>query len=87
MKLYELPQRTEEGVKIYADEPITVGDKEYKDAVIIFHHLDGMYSYCTLVDKEGDAILHKDGSRAVMHLQAATPLLKHEDGYKIDWSK
>ena len=75
MKLYELPQRAEKPPKIYCDEPITVGKKEYKEAVILFDHLDGMYSYCTLIDKEGDAILHEDGTRAVMHLQATTPLM------------
>lgn len=86
-KLYELPQRSETPPKIYSDEPITVGKKKYENVVILFHHLDGMYSYCTLLNKEGDTILHTDGTKAVMHLQAATPLIKHKDGYRIDWSK
>lgn len=87
MKLYELPQRTETGVKIYADKEITVGKKVYKDAIVLFHHLDNMYSYCTLTDKEGETILHKDGSKAVIHLQAITPLIEYKDGYRIDWGK
>lgn len=88
MKLYELPQRTEKGVKIYPLRSVSIEDgKELNDIVILFHHLDGMYSYCTLLDKDGDTVLFKDGTKAVMHLSAATPLKRHADGYKIDWSK
>lgn len=41
--------------------------------VIIFDHLDGMYSYC---------YLEHDHSKLV-HLSASTPLKVHKDGYKI----
>lgn len=84
MKLYDLPQRTERGVKIYPRQPITVEGEKYDDAVILFHHLDGMYSYCTLLDKEGDTIIYKDGSKAVIHLSVGTPLIKYKDSYAIE---
>lgn len=66
MKLYELPR--DKGVKIYGFK-----DKEDKDLVIIFGHLDGMYSYCWI---EGD-------TKAVVHLNASTPLEEYKDGYKV----
>lgn len=36
MKLYEVPRNTR--IKV-------VGDKE--NTILLFHHIDGMYSYCT----------------------------------------
>lgn len=64
-KLYELPR--DKGVKIYGLEPD--GDK---DGVIIFGHLDGMYSYCWV---EGEP-------EKVVHLRGGMELVKHGDGYK-----
>lgn len=66
MKLYELPR--DKGVKIYGLEPD--GDK---DGVIIFGHLDGMYSYCWV---EGD-------ESKIVHLGASTELKKLKDGYEV----
>lgn len=66
MKLYELPR--DKGVKIYGLEPD--GDK---DGVIIFGHLDGMYSYCW-VEGQPDK---------VCHLDATMPLKKYKDGWKV----
>lgn len=37
---------------------------------IIFHHLDGMYSYCTI-----------EGTTRVIHLSVTTPLRKLKSGY------
>ena len=49
------------------------GDKIMFDGVIItFHHVDGMYSYCTL--ENGD----------VVHLSVMTPVKKINDVYEID---
>lgn len=72
MYLHELPGRPEKPIKIYGLKGGKVGEKAH-DMVVLFHHLDGMYSYCTV---EGD----KD---AVIHLSAATPIEKYEDGYKV----
>lgn len=51
MKLYEVPRNT--FVKVISEAqspidsfPIPIGQ------VIKFHHVDGMYSYCTTLDKE-----------------------------------
>ncbi len=40
-------------------------------AYLTFNNLDGMYSHCT-TEKGG-----------TIHLMAGTPLIEHEDGYKI----
>lgn len=69
IKLYNLPQRTEKGIKIHG-----LKDNKGKDIVVVFHHLDGMYSYCTIQDTD-----------KVVHLSASTPLVELEGGeYKID---
>ena len=60
MKLYEIPK----GSRI--KEPCS-DNSDY----IIFHHLDGMYSYCT-TEKGG-----------VIHLSANLPVKKIEDYYVI----
>ena len=64
----------EKGSKIYEK----VGERkngmwEYKDSVIIFDHIDGMYSYCYV----------ENHPNRVLHLKAWTPLVKYKDGYKI----
>lgn len=69
IKLYNLPQRVEGGIKIHG-----LQDDKKKDIVVLFHHLDGMYSYCTI-----------EGTDKIVHLSASTPLVELEDGeYKID---
>lgn len=68
--LYNLPK----GSKIYARTARRVnGMDQYKDSVIIFDHIDGMYSYCYLQDEPAKLV----------HLKAWTPLIKFKDGYKI----
>lgn len=62
-KLLDLPR--DKGVKIYSDE-ISDGSK-----YIVFHHIDGMYSYC------------KTEKGGVIHLSSSTPLEEYKDGYKI----
>lgn len=64
MRLCDLPERS--GVKIYVDA-------DEGEAVLIFDHLDGMYSYCWVKGDESQ----------VVHLSAVTPLVQYEDGYKI----
>jgi len=61
MKLYDIP----EGSKIKAE---CSDGSEY----LIFHHLDGMYSYC------------KSEKGGVIHLSGGTPLRAVEDYYVID---
>ena len=69
IKLYNLPQRVEGGIKIHG-----LKDEDDKDIVVLFHHLDGMYSYCTI---DGD-------EEKVVHLNALTPLVElGGDEYKV----
>lgn len=63
-KLYEIPRGSK--IKLYAPN----GDSE----IATFHHLDGMYSYCTLEGGHGGTI----------HLSALTPLSDAGDYYVID---
>ncbi len=67
MKLYEIPEESK--IKV------TVSDgsgENAREEMITFHHLDGMYSYCTT--ENGEAV----------HLSASTPMKKTEDYYEID---
>lgn len=68
MKLYDLPQRTKEGVKIYG-----LQDTKGNDLILRFGHIDGMYSYCWVEDKPEE----------LFHLSAVTILEKYKDGYRV----
>lgn len=61
-RLYDLPRDSD--VKIFAE--CSDGSK-----FLIFHHIDGMYSYC------------KTEKGGVIHIRATTPLVEVEGGYKI----
>lgn len=65
MRLYEIPEQS----KIYSDY-ISDGS-----SYIIFHYLDGMYSYC---------VTEKGG---VINLSGSTPLKEKGDGYEIDYGQ
>jgi hypothetical protein len=71
MKLYSLKR----GSKIY-EEVDDTNLIHHKGSYIIFHRLDGAYSFCMAHKKDGEEI----GS---IHLSASTPLVKYKDGYKI----
>lgn len=60
MKLYEIPR----GSKI-----------KWEDEILTFHHLDGMYSLCTIDRFEEEKMIH---------LPASTPLRTEGDYYIID---
>lgn len=79
VNLYELPR--DKGIKILCEcfKPNPDGSKGEKIAdSVTFHHVDGMYSYCT-----ADGVTGKYGSNLV-HLSAMTPLELVSDGvYKI----
>lgn len=58
-------------IKLYN---IKKGSRIYiEDFVVIFDHLDGMYSYC---------YKQKDKTK-ILHLAGATPLEVYKDGYRI----
>lgn len=51
MKLYEVPRNT--FVKVISEEPPPVDSTPIPNGQVVkFHHVDGMYSYCTTLDKE-----------------------------------
>lgn len=58
-RLYELPEH--QGVKLYIE-----------DKVIVFDHLDGLYSYCYL----------EEDKEKVVHINACTLFEKYKDGYR-----
>ena len=76
MKLYELPQRKK--IKLYGAKQQDTGN----DIVIVYHHLDGMYSYCEVEDMEGDLLMSGDHVMTV-HLSASTPIHKRDGKYYI----
>lgn len=57
LKLYDLPR--DAGIKI-----------DYADLKLEFHHLDGMYSYCTLLEGKSKG--------EPFHLSASAPLREIE---------
>lgn len=59
-KLYELPEH--QNVKLYID-----------DMIVIFDHVDGLYSYCYLEEDENK----------IVHINACTEFKKYKDGYKM----
>jgi len=61
MLLHEIP----EGSIIRIECGLSKEDQKERD--ITFHHLDGMYSYCTV---------EIDGKEHVLHLSASAPLRK-----------
>lgn len=63
-KLYEIPENC--NIKLY------IGNE-----IVIFGHLDGLYSYCWL---------EKDTSK-IVHINANTLFKKYKDGYKLLESK
>ena len=66
-KLYDIPNNS----KIVAT--IQEHGKEQRKATITFHHLDGMYSYCTI-----------DDTNEVVHIGASAELELLDDGtYKL----
>ncbi len=73
MKLYDIPRESKIKVECLDKKGKKIGDW------ITFHHLDGMYSLCTI-----------DGQKEpkYVHLSASTPLRKVKDGkvvfYEID---
>jgi hypothetical protein len=64
-KLYELPEH--QNIKLYFDDLI----ENKKDIVVIFDHVDGLYSYCWLEDKN-----------KIIHIKATESFKKYKDGYK-----
>lgn len=66
LRLYDIPKES----KIYG-----LTDLKGSKIVVIFHHLDGAYSYCHIEGHEDDY--------GPQHLSAPTPLEKYKDGYRI----
>lgn len=64
VELYNIPR----GSKIYGFK-----NKAGKDVVVIFDHLDGMYSYC----------YNQADQSQLLHLSGSTPLENYRDGYRI----
>ena len=58
-RLYELPEN--KNIKLYI-----------YDRVIIFGHLDGLFSYCWL----------EEDKTKIVHIKATTLFKKYKDGYK-----
>ena len=65
-KLYELPEY--KNIKLYFDDNI----ENIKDIVVIFDHIDGLYSYCWL----------EEDKTKIVHIKATTEFKKYKDGYK-----
>ena len=58
-KLYELPEN--QNVKLY-----------FEDTIVIFGHLDGLYSYCWL----------EEDKTKLVHINSCANFEEYKDGYK-----
>lgn len=70
MKLYQLPQK--QYTKLYFK------DMFGKYIVLIFDHIDGMYSYCWI---EKDWL--EKGEKKIVPINNCTKIAKYKDGYKL----
>jgi hypothetical protein len=75
IKLYNVPQRVEGGIKIYGYSSPAVNLPD--DVVLLFDQLDGMYANCTVEGDEG-------ADPTIIHLKATQPLVEYKDGYMIE---
>lgn len=82
MKLSDIPEGSIIYENVVSMQEVDGKQKKVKAKAIRFHHLDGMYSYCTAIDKHGEDIQLKDGP-VVVHISRSQPLKKHKDGYKL----
>lgn len=71
MKLYDVPRGSKMSISISMSP-----EGPYAMRECTFHHIDGMYSYCT-IDGEPDE------GRKAFHLSASTPMRKVGDHYEI----
>jgi hypothetical protein len=78
-KLYTIKR----GAKIYGEKLDISDSGTPTERVIVFDHVDGMYSYCEVRELDGDTTLNKDGTPAIIHLNASAPLVRYGDGYRI----
>jgi len=67
-KLYEIPN----GSKLRVELQV-IGEDEYRLRLCTFHHVDGMYSLCTV-----------DGEDETFHLSVSTPLKLVDGAYEIE---
>lgn len=65
-KLYELPEY--QNIKLYFDDLI----ENINDIVVIFDHIDGLYSYCWL----------EEDRNKIIHIKATELFREYKDGYK-----
>lgn len=71
-QIYELPRHR--GIKIYGYAVLGEEETDERGNVLIFNHVDGMFSHC-----------HVEGKpEKVVHLSATTPLVKYKDGYRLE---
>lgn len=75
IKLYNVPQRVEGGIKIYGYSSPAMDLPD--DVVLLFDHMDSMYSNLTI---EGD----ESEDPTIINLKATQPLVEYKDGYMIE---
>ena len=70
MKLYEIPRESKIKTDCFNSKNEKIGD------MITFHHLDGMYSYCTVdgVEDVGNPFSEDTKVSNVVNLSGNTPL-------------
>lgn len=82
VRLRDLPR----GSLIHDAAKHKLGHKEF-DCIIKFHHIDGMYSYNTVLDMDQRPIKTSDNMSAVVHLSNSCILKRVDDHYVMATDK
>lgn len=78
-RLYDLAK----GTHIYGLDAKVDGAKKHQPIIVEFDHVDGMYSFNYVLDLDGNKILTKDNSPAIVHIANTSILKKVGDHFEM----
>jgi len=79
LRLYDLKK----GAHIHGLSAKIDGVKKSQDIIVQFDHVDGMYSYNYVLDLDGNKVMTKDNTSAIVHLANTSILKQVGDHYEM----